>query len=262
MLHPLCQFRMVNKMDMSLDDIIKANKIKGGLRRGGGGAGRGGRGRGRGLRRGFGTGRGRPGPVQRPAGGNRNTFGQRGNVDGRWSHDMYQGGGGGGGGGMRQMSGPAKLLISNLDFGVSDSDIHELFGEFGAMRNAAVHYDRSGRSLGTAHVVFERHADANKAIKQYNGVLLDGRAMNITLEGGSTGGRITSSVPPVKRLQGGPKPVGGGYGGRGTRGMRGSARGSRGGRGGRGFGRGARTKVPTAEELDAELDAYVNQVNK
>lgn len=48
----------------------------------------------------------------------------QGNVDGRWSHDMYQGGGGGGGGGMRQMSGPAKLLISNLDFGVSDSDIH------------------------------------------------------------------------------------------------------------------------------------------
>lgn len=49
----------------------------------------------------------------------------QGNVDGRWSHDMYQGGGGGGGGARTQMvTGPAKLLISNLDFGVSDSDIH------------------------------------------------------------------------------------------------------------------------------------------
>ncbi|KAK8396305.1 hypothetical protein O3P69_005389 [Scylla paramamosain] len=260
---------MVNKMDMSLDEIIKANKIKGGLRRGGGAAGRGrgrggaGGGGGRGVRRGFGAGagRGRPTPGQRPQGGGRTNFGQRGNVDGRWSHDLYQGGGGGGGG-LRQTSGPAKLLISNLDFGVSDSDIHELFGEFGAMRNAAVHYDRSGRSLGTAHVVFERQADANKAIKQYNGVLLDGRAMNITIEGGASSGRITSAAP-VKRLQGGPKPVGGGYGGgRGSRGMRGNARGRGGGRGGRGFGRGARAKVPTAEELDAELDAYVNQVNK
>ncbi|KAG0727223.1 Aly/REF export factor 2 [Chionoecetes opilio] len=216
---------MVNKMDMSLDDIIKSTKGRGGaLRRGGGAMGRGrGRGtRGVGLRRGFGTMRGRAGPPRQP-GGNRPTFGQRGNVEGRWSHDMYQGGpggrgggGGGGGGGLRQTSGPSKLLISNLDFGVSDSDIHELFGEFGDMRNAAVHYDRSGRSLGTAHVMFDRMADANKAIKQYNGVLLDGRAMSITMEGGSSvgsAGARLSAPAPVKRLQGAPRQMGGGGGG-------------------------------------------------
>ena len=49
-----------------------------------------------------------------------------------WQHDMYDGssGGfrrnsGGGGGGVQSSSG--KLLVSNLDFGVNDSDIQVIF---------------------------------------------------------------------------------------------------------------------------------------
>lgn len=243
---------MSDKIDMSLDDIIKQNRssfrIGRGRGRGGGGRGRAGF-AGRGSTRAFSSGgairgrtargRARTQPYTRPK-----------ELPDRWQHDMYTETAGvrraiaAIGGGAASV---AKLLVSNLDYGVSDADIKELFAEFGPLRKAAVHYDRSGRSHGTADVVFERRADAARALKQYNGVPLDGRPMKIELVSG-TG--VASSQSAASRLG----YAGGGQAGaqRGRTGLRGRGR-------GRGRGAAAR-KVPTAEELDAELDAYVNKM--
>lgn len=257
------------KIDRGLHEFIKERKISGRTPRANGEkpAGRGGpRGAGRGFRRGassnalanrsFGR-RPNNGMVmkRRSAG---SVFGspiKMGSINGKWNHDMYQG---------RQDGGQAKLVISNLDFCVNDQDIEGLFQEFGNIESAAVHYDRSGRSLGTADVMFQRKTDAIKALKKYNGVSLDGRPMDIKLTAGISA--VVAEISPrlggfsgVRRggvRGGGRGSARGGPGGRG--GSSGGRGGFRGGRGGRGAANAGREAKParSAADLDAELDAY------
>lgn len=209
--------------DLSLEEIIKKTKISRG--RGGGRVTRVGRG---GSRRGA-TGQTRGMLRSRPYYPSQNSERLE-----RWQHDMYKGQHGR----DRDRYGGSKLNISNLDFGVSDSDIEELFGEFGPVKKAGVHYDFSGRSKGTAEVIYYRYEDAEKAIKQYNGVPLDGRPMKIEIV---TGNPSPSSRPNFRR---GYSRVGGRGGGRNMSAPKPSK------------------AIPTAEELDAELDKYQAEKEK
>lgn len=250
------------QMDMSLDDIIKAKpsmvKRGGGKSRGSGGGGAGGGGGGGGR----GNSRGRGGSSRGRRNNSRATPYSRDTPSGRWTHDKFEGGrsslgGGGGGGGGGRGAGIAKLLISNLEYSVNDQDIRELFAEFGAIRAYSVHYDRSGRSLGTADVTYINKSDAARALKTYNNVPLDGKPMIIELvtdEPLSTGG---GGGGGGNRNNGGNRNSNNrSRGGSGGRGRGGERRGGRGrGGGGRGGGR-EQKKTMTAEELDKQLDDY------
>ncbi|KAL1558062.1 THO complex subunit 4A [Salvia divinorum] len=218
-------------LDMSLDDLIKNNKKSGGRGRAAG-----------------------PGPARRP----NNRFANRVTPysapkapETAWGHDMFAAGGR-----SSSIETGTKLYISNLDYGVSNEDIKELFSEVGDLKRNVVHYDRSGRSKGTAEVVFSRRQDAMAAIKRYNNVQLDGKPMKLELVGtnittpGAGGfpsaGAFGDSNAAPRSGQG----RGGGFGRpRGGRG-RGFGRGRGQGRGGRGG-----EKV-SAEDLDADLEKY------
>ncbi|XP_022746722.1 THO complex subunit 4B-like isoform X2 [Durio zibethinus] len=157
-----------------------------------------------------------------------------------------------------------KLYVSNLDYGVSNEDIKVLFSEVGDLKRYSINYDKSGRSKGTAEVVFFRQTDALAAIKRYNNVQLDGKPMTIELVGANV---LMSSapVPPTKSgIMRNPNVAskrawihsdgGGGGGGGGSNGPNTSGA-------GRGFARGNRPrgqigKKLSAEDLDAELDRY------
>lgn len=235
---------MTSALDMSLEDLIKNNKqnlVKN----------RGGRGRSR---------RGKPtssGPVRknptrsaaRPSPYSLAKPVQRA-PEGQWEHDLFEEGASVAP--LRPNTGietGTKLFISNLDFGVSNEDIKELFSEIGDIKRSTVHYDRSGRSKGTAEVVYSRRADAVAASKRYNNVQLDGKPMKIEI----IGTNLSIPAPPVRATNG---IASAGRGGQATREQASRGRGgpSRRGRGGRG--RGGRGSDKSAEDLDAELEDY------
>jgi len=119
---------MADKIDMSLDDIIKTSKDikKSGHRRR--------------PRKSRPMAPGARGKARNGAPGNRGGQQRSGNAGNRGRADA-----GPRRGGVAQEGGPGRLLVSNLDSGVTDSDIKELFSEFGRLKSAAVHYDKFGR---------------------------------------------------------------------------------------------------------------------
>ncbi|KAK8683519.1 hypothetical protein V6N13_039578 [Hibiscus sabdariffa] len=233
---------MSSALEMSLDDLIKRS------RKSGSGNPRG-RGRGSGA-----------GPVRRFSnrGANRSApYTPAMAPETTWQHDMYSSKGAA----FQGQAGPAsaietgtKLYISNLDYGVSNDDIKELFSEVGDLKRYAIHYDWTGRSKGTAEVVFSRKADAMAAVKRYNNVQLDGKPMKIEI----VGTNIATPAAPIAANVGFGSSNGAPMGGRGRGGGFRRQRGVGGGRGfgrGRGRGRGRGEKV-SAEDLDADLEKY------
>lgn len=74
-----------------------------------------------------------------------------------------------------------KIVIDNLDSGVNNRDIHDLFSNIGPLDRALVVYNDAGHHTGSAEVTFTNMEDALEAIKRYHNVPLDNRPLKISL---------------------------------------------------------------------------------
>ncbi|HTU20512.1 MAG TPA: RNA-binding protein [Gemmataceae bacterium] len=117
-----------------------------------------------------------------------------------------------------------KIYVGNLAYGISSSDLQQMFEPYGTVQSAQIIMDRdTGRSKGFGFVEMDSEAEVQAAIAALNGKESDGRTLTVNEarpreeRGGGGGGR-------------------GGYGG-GGRGGYGGGRGGYGGGGGGGRGR-------------------------
>jgi len=84
---------------------------------------------------------------------------------------------------IRAIQTGTKVAVDNLEYSVSEDNLQEIFEALGQLKGVSVHYDKSGRSEGTGEITFVRRADAQAAIRQYNGVEIDGKAVRLSLVG-------------------------------------------------------------------------------
>jgi RNA recognition motif-containing protein len=103
-----------------------------------------------------------------------------------------------------------KLYVGNLAYGMSDSDLQQLFEPHGSVASAQIIMDRdTGRSKGFGFVEMGSDQEAQTAIAALNGKEIEGRALT-----------VNEARPKPEGGRGG----GGGYGGGGGRGGYGGRR--------------------------------------
>lgn len=116
----------------------------------------------------------------------------------------------------------AKLYVGNLPYSTTEDDLRTLFAQAGAVASVAIIMDRAtGSSKGFAFVEMTNQAEAENAIRMFNGYSMGNRELKVSI------------ARPREETGGRGGDFGGGYGG----GQRRPSGGS-GGPGGGGYGRG------------------------
>ena len=70
------------------------------------------------------------------------------------------------------------IYVGNLDFGVEENDLKNIFEEYGSVSDVKIITDKySGKSKGFGFVTIDDSSKANAAIEKLNGSTLENRAL-------------------------------------------------------------------------------------
>mgnify|MGYP001424659964 CR=1 FL=1 len=73
-----------------------------------------------------------------------------------------------------------RLYVGNLSFNATSESVREWFASCGTVTDVHVVTDReTGRSRGFAFVTMSTDAEAQKAISETNGAMMDGRSLRV-----------------------------------------------------------------------------------
>lgn len=73
-----------------------------------------------------------------------------------------------------------RLYVGNLPYSVTDGDLKNLFSQAGTVEEATVMTEReTGRSRGFGFVEMASDADAENAIRMFDGYSMDGRQLRV-----------------------------------------------------------------------------------
>ncbi|MFC1771657.1 RNA recognition motif domain-containing protein [Candidatus Margulisiibacteriota bacterium] len=72
------------------------------------------------------------------------------------------------------------IYVGNLPYSISEQDLKDLFGEYGAVTNVKIINDReTGRSKGFGFVEMAEKAEGDTAVKELNEKEMDGRKIKV-----------------------------------------------------------------------------------
>merc|ERR1711971_88539 len=159
---------------------------------------------------------------------------------------------------------PSMVSVTNLDKGVTEKDLKEIFSNVGKVKAAVLHYNAKGKSRGTGMVYFFNKSSMHKACNEYNQAEVDGKPMYVkavTVLAASdaspkrkvskkkvTKKKVTKKKGSQKKKRPEQSP----------RRKSSQKKGGRGGKRGKGRGRGQKSKPVTVDQLDKEMEDYMN----